>query len=133
LAEVGARLVVDGVAVRPGHPMVLAVLPGHRPLVGLPGNPLAAVGALLVLLGPLLDGLTRAAPAEPERAGLEGWEPRGRPAAVLLPVRRRADRLVEPAGPSGPAQLRGLAAADAVAVVPPGWTAGDLVELLRLP
>ena len=132
LAEVGARLVVDSVVVRPGHPMVLAELPGGRPLVGLPGNPLAAVAALLGLLGPLLDGLGGRTAEEPERAGLVGWEPRGRPATVLLPVRRRADRTVEPSGRSGPAQLRGLAAADAVAVVPPGWTTGDVVELLPL-
>lgn len=133
LDDVGATLVVDGVAVRPGHPMVLAALPDGRPLVGLPGNPLAAVAALLGLLGPLLDGMTGLLPGEPERAGLVGWEPRGRPATVLLPVRRRPDRSVEPAGMSGPAQLRGLAAADAVAVVPPGWTDGDAVELLPLP
>lgn len=133
LAEVGATLVVDGVAVRPGHPMVLAVLPDGRPLVGLPGNPLAAVAALLGLLGPLLDGMTGLVPPEPERSLLSGWEPRGRPATVLLPVRRRADRRVEPAGMSGPAQLRGLAAADAVAVVPPGWSPADDVELLPLP
>ncbi|MYV37576.1 molybdopterin molybdenumtransferase MoeA, partial [Streptomyces sp. SID1328] len=43
-----APLIVDSVSVRPGHPMLLAGLPATadgrtRRLVGLPGNPLAAV------------------------------------------------------------------------------------------
>ncbi|MGC5413117.1 molybdopterin-binding protein, partial [Streptomyces sp. DT225] len=50
LDRVGAELLVDGVAVRPGHPMLLARLSSDGPwLVGLPGNPLAAVSGLLTL------------------------------------------------------------------------------------
>ncbi|WP_336922830.1 molybdopterin molybdotransferase MoeA [Aquipuribacter sp. SD81] len=132
LRRVGARLVVDGVAVRPGHPMLLAVLPDGRPLVGLPGNPLAAVAALLVLLGPLLAGATGRAPATGPRASLAGEVPSGRPVTALVPVRwAGAPGVVEPAGPAGPAQLWGLACADAVAVVPSGGS--DDVELLLLP
>jgi len=133
LASVGARLVVDGVAVRPGHPQVLAVLPDGRPLVGLPGNPLAAVSALLMLLRPLLGGLSGALDDEPERAVLVGWRPKGRPAASLVPVRRCGAGRVEPSGPAGPAQLRGLAAADAVALVPQDWDTVSSVELLPRP
>ena len=137
LASVGARLVVDGVAVRPGHPQVLAVLPDGRPLVGLPGNPLAAVAALLVLLRPLLAGMTGATDEPAEHARLVGYSPRGRPVTSLVPVRRvrgaAGAGTVEPSGPAGPAQLRGLAAADAVAVVPAGWDPSDPVELLPRP
>ncbi|ARH94895.1 hypothetical protein STRMOE7_36525 [Streptomyces sp. MOE7] len=43
LADAGARMVVDTVACRPGHPMLLAELPTDRWLVGLPGNPCAAL------------------------------------------------------------------------------------------
>lgn len=133
LHEVGAELVVDGVAVRPGHPQVLASLPDGRPLVGLPGNPLAAVAALLGLLGPLLGGMTGLTATVAERAVLQGWQPRGRPATTLVPVRRCEDRTVTPSGPAGPAQLRGLAAADAVAVVPQDWDGTEPVELLPVP
>ena len=52
---------------------VLAQLSDGRPPVGLPGNPLAAVAALLALLGPLVDGVSGLVPAVPERAGLLGW------------------------------------------------------------
>ncbi|WEV26481.1 molybdopterin-binding protein [Streptomyces sp. 71268] len=57
LRQLGARLLVDGVAVRPGHPMLLARLDGRRHLVGLPGNPLAAVSGLLTFAEPLLRTL----------------------------------------------------------------------------
>jgi molybdopterin molybdotransferase len=43
VAELGGRLLIDGVAMRPGHPTVLAVLPDGRFIIGLPGNPLAAM------------------------------------------------------------------------------------------
>ncbi len=39
LRRAGAELLVDGVKVRPGHPMLLARLREDQHLVGLPGNP----------------------------------------------------------------------------------------------
>jgi molybdopterin molybdotransferase len=66
LVEHGARWVVDAVAVRPGHPQLLAQLPDRRWIVGLPGNPYAALNAAHTLLAPLLAGLTgRPLPALP--------------------------------------------------------------------
>ncbi|MFK0227808.1 molybdopterin molybdotransferase MoeA [Streptomyces sp. NPDC090303] len=64
LDKAGATLLVDGVKVRPGHPMLLAALDGRRHLVGLPGNPLAAVSGLLTLAQPLLAALGTTAPSE---------------------------------------------------------------------
>lgn len=54
LRRIGAELLVDGVKVRPGHPMLLARTKENQHLVGLPGNPLAAVSGLLTLAEPLL-------------------------------------------------------------------------------
>ncbi|MFJ2779099.1 MULTISPECIES: molybdopterin molybdotransferase MoeA [unclassified Kitasatospora] len=133
LAAAGARLLVDGVAVRPGHPMLLAELPGGRHLVGLPGNPLAAVAGVVTLALPLLYA----------RSGRVAGEPAVTPAAVdlaghpvdtrLLPVRRTVSGAV-PLSFDGPAMLRGLARAEALAVVPPGGVAaGTAVELLEVP
>jgi molybdopterin molybdotransferase len=129
LAEAGADLVVDGVAVRPGHPQVLALLPDGRPLVGLPGNPLAAVSGLLTLFGPLVTTLAGATSA-PRRTGrLRQDVPAGAEATRLVPLSGGTPVMF-----AGPAMLRGLAGADAVAVVPPGGLrAGDEVELLDLP
>jgi molybdopterin molybdotransferase len=129
LAGVGARLLVDGVAVRPGHPQLLAVLPDGRPLAGLPGNPLAAATAVLTLVEPVIGCLHGAAPRPPRQVRLAEDVPAGDDATRLVPVRGGRPVLF-----AGPAMLRGLAVADGVAVVPPGGAlAGDEVELLTLP
>lgn len=57
LQDVGAHVLVDELALRPGHPAVLARMPDDGPFVlGLPGNPLAAMTALMLLGAPLLAG-----------------------------------------------------------------------------
>ena len=48
---------IDGIAMRPGHPAVLAELPDGRFILGLPGNPLAAMMALCTVGAPLLAAL----------------------------------------------------------------------------
>ncbi|MFD0274932.1 molybdopterin molybdotransferase MoeA [Kitasatospora sp. NPDC127111] len=133
LAEAGAHLLVDGVAVRPGHPMLLAGLPGGRHLVGLPGNPLAAVAGTVTLALPLLHALGGRSAGEPVLAPAAVDLP-GHPADTrLLPVRRTVRGAV-PLAFDGPAMLRGLARAEALAVVPPGGVAaGGTVELLATP
>ncbi|QLI99568.1 molybdopterin molybdotransferase MoeA [Streptomyces sp. NEAU-sy36] len=133
LERIGAELLVDGVAVRPGHPMLLARLQDGRHLVGLPGNPLAAVSGLLTLAEPLLR--TLAAHPAPEPYALPLTEAvHGHPYDTrLVPVVLRGDRAV-PLHYNGPAMLRGVAAADALAVVPPGGARpGEEAELLDLP
>lgn len=169
LRRLKADLLVDGVAVRPGHPMLLAVLPTGAYVVGLPGNPLAAVSGLLTLAEPLVRVLGGAAPGtEPPEAVLTA-DAKGHPTDTrLVPVameqgtgtqaaaaqtaaaqaageRRPAGQRAgaHPAGGqpaarplhfTGPAMLRGLAVADALAVVPPGGAAaGAPVRVLRLP
>lgn len=133
LRRIGAELLVDSVAVRPGHPMLLARLAPERLLVGLPGNPLAAVSGLLTLAEPLLRTLAgRAVPEAcpaPLAAAVHG-HPRD---TRLVPVAFRADEAV-PMQFNGPAMLRGVAVADALAVIPPGGAErGAEVEILDLP
>ncbi|MER5552096.1 molybdopterin molybdotransferase MoeA [Streptomyces sp. NPDC002793] len=134
LAEIGAELMVDGVAVRPGHPMLLARLAEGGPcLVGLPGNPLAAVSGLLTLAEPLLQGIAGRTSQDryrlPVREDVQGHPHDTR----LIPVVHRDDRVV-PLHYNGPAMLRGIAAADGLAVVPPGGVrSGTEVEILDLP
>ncbi|WP_225832560.1 molybdopterin molybdotransferase MoeA [Streptomyces sp. NK08204] len=133
LERIGAELLVDGVEVRPGHPMLLARLNETQHLVGLPGNPLAAVSGLLTLAEPLLR--TLAARPAPEAYTLPLAETvHGHPYDTrLIPVVLRGDRAM-PLHYNGPAMLRGIAAADAVAVVPPGGARqGEEAELLDLP
>ncbi|MDX5563078.1 molybdopterin molybdotransferase MoeA [Streptomyces sp. ID05-04B] len=133
LRRIDAELLVDGVKVRPGHPMLLARTKEDQYLVGLPGNPLAAVSGLLTLAEPLLRALAaRPAPepyALPLRETVHGHPHDTR----LVPVSLRADHVM-PLHYNGPAMLRGIAAADALAIVPPGGArAGQEAELLDLP
>ncbi|MEU7391259.1 molybdopterin molybdotransferase MoeA [Streptomyces tanashiensis] len=132
LDKAGATLLVDGVKVRPGHPMLLAALGGHRHLVGLPGNPLAAVSGLLTLAEPLLAALVGASPSGGRAPVLD--EVHGHPYDTrLVPVVRRGEQLV-PLRYNGPAMLRGIAVADGMAVVPPGGArSGQELDVLDLP
>lgn len=133
LDEVGARLLIDGVAVRPGHPMLLAELPDGRPVVGLPGNPLAATAATATLAVPLLRTLAGLPPAAAVRLPVAERVQGRAPSTALRPVVVAAGA-VRPLDFHGPAMLRGLAACDALAVIPPeGAEAGMEVELLPPP
>jgi molybdopterin molybdotransferase len=135
VARAGGRIVVDGVDVKPGHPMLLAALPRGRWLVGLPGNPLAACVALMTLVRPLLDGLHGLAAPPIVTAILATSEP-GRPGDGhrLIPSRRRDDGSAVVLASCGSAMLRGLAQATVLVVVPPGGAAaGAVVEYLPLP
>lgn len=136
LARAGAELLVDGVAVRPGHPMLLARLGDRaegRHLVGLPGNPLAAVSGLLTLAEPLLRALAGRGVRPRYTAPLEGDVP-GHPHRTRLVPVLLTDEHAVPLRYNGPAMLRGVATADALAVVPPhGARSGQEVEILDLP
>jgi molybdopterin molybdotransferase len=90
------RVIAHGVRMKPGRPVLLA-LAGSRPIIGLPGNPTAAMLALMTLGAPILDRLTgrpAAAPlglriaAEP-LPGKTGWD-------CYVPVRVDPDGGVRP-------------------------------------
>ncbi|WP_256069369.1 molybdopterin molybdotransferase MoeA [Streptomyces sp. DvalAA-14] len=137
LAAIGAKLLVDGVAVRPGHPMLLAELPTPGPataparasaavpgggpfLIGLPGNPLAAAAGVLTLVAPLLRTLAGHRVPAPYAAPLTEDVAGHRVDTRLVPVVFDDDSAARPLRFAGSAMLRGLAAADGMAVIPPG-------------
>ncbi|MEW1807411.1 molybdopterin-binding protein [Pseudarthrobacter sp. NPDC080039] len=133
VAELGGRLVIDGVAMRPGHPAVLAELPDGRFVLGLPGNPLAAMMALSTVGAPLLAALGhRAMPAVEEVPCGTMIEPD--PGRTRLMPFRLLYGMAAPAQHTGPGMMRGLAAADGVLVVPPhGVQLGEAVPAFALP
>ncbi len=133
VAALGGRLLLDGVAMRPGHPAVLAELPDGRFIIGLPGNPLAAMMALMTLGEPLLaalgDGPLRAARLMTSGADVDPDPGRTR----LMPC-TLVHELAFPASHTGPGMMRGLAWADGYMAVPPeGVAAGAPVPVLPLP
>ena len=132
LDQLGARWIVDGVQVRPGHPMLLAVLPDGRPVVGLPGNPLAAVSGLVTLAAPVIATL-RGVPVD-DRDVVLGVDVTSHPHDTrIIPVVVEEGR-ARPLRFDGPAMLRSLALADALVAIPPsGGLAGSPVTLLPVP
>jgi molybdopterin molybdotransferase len=133
VAELGGRLVIDGIAMRPGHPAVLAELPDGRFVLGLPGNPLAAMMALSTVGAPLLAALGHGAmPAVQEVPCGTTLEPD--PGRTRLMPFRLLYGMASPAQHTGPGMMRGLAAADGVMVVPPhGVQLGEPVRAFALP
>ncbi|MFP3578827.1 molybdopterin molybdotransferase MoeA [Arthrobacter sp. SIMBA_036] len=133
VSELGGRLLIDGIAMRPGHPAVLAELPDGRFILGLPGNPLAAMMALLTIGGPLLAALGhgRMDTAQDVPCGTMIDPDPGR--TRLMPFKLLYG-LASPAGHSAAGMMRGLAGADGVMVVPPhGVQLGDMVPAFALP
>src|SRR6266436_6817472 len=62
LRELGAELVFDAVAIRPGKPVVFAICKG-KPVFGLPGNPVSTMVTFDLFVRPALDLLSGAAPS----------------------------------------------------------------------
>lgn len=130
LERVGARIVLDGVRVRPGGSQLVALLPDGRVLLGLPGNPLAAVCAAATTGRALVDALTgrQRTPVLTMIDSLGDIAAPGR--ARILPAR--------PDGGGGwtltdrvrTAHLADLASAPSLAVVPEAATDATLVELV---
>ena len=136
---VAGTLAVHGVAVRPGHPVVLGVVDA-TPVVGVPGYPVSAALTFDIFAAPLLAELEGAAPRErpsatahlarklPSAIGMDDW--------VRVRLGRVADRIVATPLPRGAGVLTSLVRADGLLVVPSGVEghhAGEQVrvELLR--
>jgi molybdopterin molybdotransferase len=132
LESLGAEFLINRVAMRPGGPTMLARLPDGGLLLGLPGNPLAAMMALLTIAAPLLAafrGRTCELGRVVSAAALEGRAG----SSILVPYRLEEARAVAN-GWLGSGMMRGLADATGVLVVPPaGVRAGEVVETLALP
>lgn len=133
ILALGGTFHVPHIAMRPGHPTLLAELPDGRFIVGLPGNPLAAMVGLLALGAPLLARLgSLPRPVVGEVAC-------GSPIkAYHGPTRLMPYRLVyglaSPCAHTDSAMMRGLASADGVMVVPPhGAKMGEALPAIPLP
>jgi molybdopterin molybdotransferase len=133
LAILDAHLIIDGVRMRPGHPVLLARLPFGTLVLGLPGNPFAAYVALSTLGAALADGMLHReiAPLATSRLAVDvPWTG----SSTRVAAARTGATGLTPTDHQGAGMLRGLAAADCLCVVPPGGAlAGDRVETIAVP
>jgi putative molybdopterin biosynthesis protein len=139
VAEAGI-LVVHGVAVKPGHPVVLgAVAEPPTPVLGAPGYPVSAALTFDIFAAPLLALLEGAPPPDWPRAtarlarklasgmGTDDW--------VRVRLGRVGGALVATPLPRGAGVLTSLVRADGLLVVPAGLEghhAGEKVEVRLL-
>nr|WP_254925781.1 MULTISPECIES: NTP transferase domain-containing protein [unclassified Rhodococcus (in: high G+C Gram-positive bacteria)] len=132
LALLDAKPIVGRMRVRPGGSQITAALPDGTVVLGLPGNPLAAVGTALLTAPAIVDALTGRT-VRPPRMGLLSNAADVRSAVPrLVPVtvdgtRWRADTEVRTA------HLAHLVGRDALALVPAEISADEPVTILPLP
>ncbi len=136
LEELG-EVAVDGVAVRPGHPVLLATV-GTTPVIGVPGYPVSAAFTYELFVRPLLAELAGGLPHRPELVVRLGEAVGGRDDSTCV-VAVRLDPIAGDLTVAYPqarraGALRALAAADGYIVVPPGpgFALGDVTVAQRL-
>ncbi|WP_322496769.1 molybdopterin biosynthesis protein [Chloroflexus sp.] len=138
IAEFG-EVAVHGVAIRPGHPVILGVA-GGKPAFGLPGYPVSAALTAELFLRPLLYQLQGLTP--PERTKATAYisrkllSPMGEDEFVRVTLGRVDGRLIATPLSRGAGVVTSLIRADAIAHIPrfsEGLHAGAevTVELLR--
>jgi len=132
LSEIDAKILVDTVAVRPGHPMLLARTDSCA-IFGLPGNPQSAIVALISLGGPVIASMLGN-----ESVDLATVITRDELTApedfTRLIIGNLVDNQFVVARYLGSAMLRGLAHSTGFAVVVKSYTAaGESVRWLSLP
>ncbi|MCB1502482.1 MAG: molybdopterin molybdotransferase MoeA [Bauldia sp.] len=132
VAAIGGRLMVGGVAMKPGKPLAFGRI-GSACFVGLPGNPQASAFATLAFVRPMIDALIGAAPPALRFAMLaHSWNcARGR--TELLPVTLGVEGrllIAHASGPGGSHRMMPMVNADALAIVSEPAEAGAIVEIL---
>jgi putative molybdopterin biosynthesis protein len=136
--EAAGTLAVHGVAVRPGHPVVLGAVDA-TPVLGCPGYPVSAALTFEIFAAPLLARLEGASLRERPRArarlarklassmGMDDW--------VRVRLGRVGGSLVATPLPRGAGVLTSLVRADGLLVVPAGLEGhhpGEEVEIALL-
>ncbi|MFD4402657.1 NTP transferase domain-containing protein [Nocardia sp. NPDC058499] len=129
-----ARILVPRLALRPGGSTVAAELFSTTTVLGLPGNPFAAVATLLALSPAVVAGRTGAHPPRPLIGPLHNATEISGSVTRIVPARNATD----PGGWIGDptirtAHLGGLVDRDGVVIVPAGAQNGSPVEFIPVP
>ncbi|MBF6098235.1 molybdopterin biosynthesis protein [Nocardia cyriacigeorgica] len=133
LTELRAEILIDGLAIRPGGSQLVALLPDGRVLLALPGNPFAAIAALLLTGPAIVNACTARTPVEPLRGRLADSSGTHDTVTRIVPVCQRPGGVWHAAGPVHTPHLASLITAQALALLPPRSGRGTLVELVPLP
>ncbi|MET9325673.1 NTP transferase domain-containing protein [Tsukamurella sp. NPDC003166] len=128
LEAAGAVLLVDGVDVRPGGSILVATVPGGPVVLGLEGNPMAALLGAALLGRPVCETLTGAASRPEDLVALA--DPNPDPRWRMLPAEPDGAERWHVPDSVATGHLAGAVGHRAIVLVPPLARAGDLVERL---
>jgi putative molybdopterin biosynthesis protein len=138
IGELG-QVLVHGVAIRPGHPVILGVVRG-KPVIGLPGYPVSTMLTTEIFLRPLVYRLQGLLPPQPPAIDAvmsrKVLSPMGEDEFLRVTLGRVSDRIVATPLTRGAGVVTSLVRADGIARLPrfsEGVHAGATVqvELLR--
>ncbi len=133
-------LLVHGVAVRPGHPVIIGMLsgPGGKPvpIIGVPGYPVSAALTIDIFVEPLMaQWLGRAAregPTETARLTRKITSPAGDEDYVRVAVGRVGENLLAAPLSRGAGVITSLVQADGLVVLPPGIQGAEAGESVKV-
>jgi putative molybdopterin biosynthesis protein len=140
VADLG-QLVVHGIAVRPGHPVVIGVV-DRQPVVGIPGYPVSAALTCELFIKPLIEqGLGIPPQVRPQIAAhisRKVLSPMGEDEYLRVRLGRVGDKMVATPVQRGAGIIMSLVRADGIVTIPrfsEGLDAGQSVrvDLLRSP
>jgi len=133
------RLLVHGVAVRPGHPVVIGFIPaekGEVPLIGVPGYPVSTALTGEIFVEPLLAKWLGRSPREPQEIEAtltrKMTSPAGDDDYVRVAVGRVGNRTLAAPLARGSGVITSLVRADGIVVVPSGsqgYPSGEKVKV----
>jgi putative molybdopterin biosynthesis protein len=121
------ELLVHGVAVRPGHPVILGMIdkkPGQIPIIGVPGYPVSAILTGEIFVEPLLARWLGRSPHVPltikARLTRKVTSPAGDDDYMRLAVGRVGDQVLAAPLSRGAGVITSLVRADGITVLPHG-------------
>jgi molybdopterin molybdotransferase len=126
LEAVGAKVLLHGIACKPGKPFLFAVADNAKPIFGVPGNPVSALVTFFEFVAPALRKMAGRpepwAPTLPVRLAAEVAGVPGATYYELARVTQDADGswVAEPMPSRHSGDVAAAARADGVVIVPPG-------------
>ncbi|GAA5041324.1 NTP transferase domain-containing protein [Nocardia callitridis] len=127
-----ARVLIPRLLMRPGGSTIVAELDSGTTILGLPGNPFAAVATLMALTPALVEGRTGAAAALPLRGPLRNGGQISGPVTRVVAARNAFDGGWFGDRHTRTAHLGGLLDHDGLVIVPANATDDTAVEFLPL-
>lgn len=125
--EKAGRLLVHGIAVRPGHPVIIGMIDNSKrvvPIIGVPGFPVSAILTLDILVEQLLAKWLGRPPYEAEILNAEITQkitsPSGDDDFIRVVVAKMDDKYLATPLPRGAGVISSLSKADGYLVIPSG-------------